>query len=62
MRLSTHQFYLSVNHQIPNISRILVGHKVVDHADVIGASRFGAAPNASSFSTPGTNELVKDNC
>ena len=32
--------------QISNISRTLVGNKIVDHSDVVGA-----APTTSSFST-----------
>ena len=34
-----------------NIRRILVGNKIVDHSDVVGASHVGAAPTTSSFST-----------
>ena len=36
-----------------NISRTLVGNKLVDNSDVVGheASPVGAAPSASSFST-----------
>ena len=34
-----------------NIKRALVGNKIVDHSDVVGASPVGAAPTASSFST-----------
>ena len=34
-----------------NIRRNLVGNKIVDHTDVVGASPFGAAPTTSSFST-----------
>ena len=37
--------------QTSNISRILVGNRIVDHSDVVGASPVGAAPNTSSFST-----------
>ena len=37
--------------QITNISRTLVGLKIVDHSDVVGASPVGAAPASSSFST-----------
>ena len=33
-----------------NISRTLVGNKVVDNSDVVGASPVGAAPTTSSFS------------
>ena len=34
-----------------NISRTLVGNKIVDNSDVVGASPVGAAPSTSSFST-----------
>ena len=34
-----------------NLSRNLVGNKIVDHSDVVGASPVGAAPTTSSFST-----------
>ena len=34
-----------------NVSRTLVGNKIVDNSDVIGASPVGAAPPTSSFST-----------
>ena len=34
-----------------NIRRTLVGNKIVDHSDVVGASPVGAAPTSSSFST-----------
>ena len=37
--------------QISNISRTLVGNKIVDHSDVFGASPVGAAPTISLFST-----------
>ena len=37
--------------QTANISRTLVGKKIVDHSDVVGASPVGAAPTTSSFST-----------
>ena len=42
--------------QVSNINRTLVGNKIVDHSDVVGASPVGAAPTTSSFST------TKDNC
>ena len=32
-------------------SRTLVGNKIVDNSDVVGASPVGAAPTTSSFST-----------
>ena len=38
-------------HQVSNIRRTLVGNKIVDHSDVVGASPVGAAPTTSSFST-----------
>ena len=34
-----------------NIRRALVGIKIVDHSDVVGASPAVAAPTTSSFST-----------
>ena len=43
--------YNEVYRQVSNISRTLVGNKIVDHSDVVGASPVGAAPTTSSFST-----------
>ena len=43
----SHYYY----RQVSNISRTLVGNKIVDHSDVVGASPVGAAPTTSSFST-----------
>ena len=37
-------------HQNPNISRTLVGSKIVDHLDLFVASPVGAARTISSFS------------
>ena len=37
--------------QTSTIVRTLVGYKVVDHSEVVGASPVGAAPTISSFST-----------
>ena len=37
--------------QVYNISRNLVGNKIVDHSDVVGASPVDAASTTSSFST-----------
>ena len=34
-----------------DISRTLVGNKIVDNSDVVRASPVGAAPTTSSFST-----------
>ena len=41
----------SVYCQTSNISGTLVGNKIVDHSDVVGASPVGAAHTTSSFST-----------
>ena len=37
--------------QISNIRHTLLGNKIVDHSDAVGASPVGAAPTTSSFST-----------
>ena len=37
--------------KVSNIRSNLVGNKIVDHSDVVGASPVGAAPTTSSFST-----------
>ena len=37
--------------QVSNISRTLVGNKIVDNSDVVGASPVGTAPTTSSLST-----------
>ena len=47
-------------HETSNMRRTLVGNKIVDHSDVVGASPVGTAPTISSFLTPGFNELGKD--
>ena len=39
------------DHKTSNISRGLVGNKIVDHSDVVEASPVGAAPTTPSFST-----------
>ena len=44
-------FIYDIYRQVSNIRRTLVGTKIVDHSDVIGASPVGAAPTTSSFST-----------
>ena len=41
----------SAYRQTSNISHTLVGNKIIDHSDVIGASPVSAAPTISSFST-----------
>ena len=40
-----------IYHKTSNISCTLVGNKIVDHSDEVGASPVGAAPTTSSFST-----------
>ena len=49
------RFSIPTNHQtyrqVSNIRRTLVGNKIVDHSDVVGASPVGTAPTTSSFST-----------
>ena len=40
----------SYYHNVSNIGRTLVGNKIVDHSDVVGASPVGAAPTTASFS------------
>ena len=42
---------ICVYRKVSNIRRTLVGNKIVDHLDVVGASPVGAAPTTSSFST-----------
>ena len=37
--------------QVSSIRRTLVGNKIVDNSDVVGASPVGAAPTTSSLST-----------
>ena len=47
-----HWEYLLVKYRkTSNIRHTLVGNKIVDHSDVVGASPVGAAPTTSSFST-----------
>ena len=45
------QLDVCLYYQTSNISRILVGNKLVDHSDVVGASPVGAASTTSSFPT-----------
>ena len=40
-----------IYHKISNISRTLVGNKIVDHSDVVGALPVSTAPTTSSFTT-----------
>ena len=46
-----YQLWDSYYRKTSNISRTLVGNKIVDNSDVVGASPIGAAPTTSSFST-----------
>ena len=48
---TNYQTHFSEYRQTSNISCTLVGNKVVDHSDVVGASPVGAAPTTPSFST-----------
>ena len=47
--------------KISNIRRTLVGNKIVDHSDVVGASSVGAAIFILDLITD-SNGLDKDNC
>ena len=47
-------------HQTSNISPTLVGNRIVEHKDVVGASPVCTAPTTSSFLTTGFNGLRKD--
>ena len=42
---------VKITRKTSSISRTLVGNKIVDKSDVVGASPVGAAPTTSSFST-----------
>ena len=54
-----HNFYLHIYRgdvicnyrQTSNMRRTLLGNKIVDHSDVVGASPIGTARPTSSFST-----------
>ena len=43
--------YKNKYRKVSNIRRTLVGNKIADYSDVIGASPVGAAPTTSLFST-----------
>ena len=48
-----YEFHLKIGHtyrKTSTISRTLVGNKIVDNSDAVGASPVGAAPTTSSFS------------
>ena len=44
-------YHASIYRKTFNISRTLVGYKIVDYSDVVGAPPVCAAPTTSSFST-----------
>ena len=46
-----HCYFPSKYCEVSNIRRTLVGNKIVDLSDVVGAAPVGAAPTTSSFST-----------
>ena len=43
--------HYGMHRKTSSISRTLVGNKIVDNSEVVGASPVGAAPTTSSFST-----------
>ena len=45
------KFSYYIYRKTSNINRTLVGNKIVDNSDVVGASPVGAAPTTSSSST-----------
>ena len=49
--LITDDIAIAKYRQVSNIRHTLVGNKIVDHSDVVGASPVSAAPTTSSFST-----------
>ena len=51
----------SIYHYTSNISSTLVGNKIFDHSDVVGASPVGTAATTSSFSTKHLAAMGKDN-
>ena len=42
---------IDMYHQTSNVSHALVGNKIVDHLDVVGALPISTAPTTSSFWT-----------
>ena len=50
-RNTTLRWIIRYYRQVSNIRRTLVGNKIVDNSDVVGASPVGAAPTTSSLST-----------
>ena len=51
MLVRSSQLGNDIYRQFSNIRCTLVGNKIVDHSDVVGASPVGAAPTTSSFPT-----------
>ena len=47
----TSPVFTGIYRQVSNISRTLIGNKIVDNSDVVGASPVGAAPTTPSLST-----------
>ena len=45
------EWVTKIYRQTSNIRRTIVGNKIVDLSDVVGASPVGAAPTTFSFST-----------
>ena len=51
VRWNSNDWWKQSYRKVSNIRRTLVGNKIVDHSDVVGAWPVGAAPTTSSFST-----------
>ena len=51
MYITVHTVQHNDYRQTSNIRRTLIGNKLVDHSEVVGASLVGAAPTTSSLST-----------
>ena len=49
--LVTHEQVIKYYHKTSNIRCTILGNKLVDHWDVVGASPVGTTPTTSSFST-----------
>ena len=49
--LWTVRIAISIYRKTSSTSRSLVGNKIIDNSDVVGASPVGAAPTTYSFST-----------
>ena len=48
-QIYTSDWYIHNYRKTSNISRTLIGIKIVGHSDLVGASPVGAAPTTSSF-------------